>query len=254
VSKKLDGKVALITGGSKGIGRSFANHLTTAGARIAVLARPSSELEDLTGAFGKAVLPIACDVSDGAAVRAAVAQSAAHFGRLDIVINNAAISSLVELETATSEEITREFAVNVIGPANVSSAAIPHLRAAGGGDLVFISSESIEHPYPYMTLYAATKGALETLASGLRSELREQGTRVSVLRVGSVLSSGNLASGWQPDRIVDMMAKAERWGRNGLAGAPMSVESVAETLLAVVSLPRDVNIELVARSALPAPM
>ena len=249
----LDGKVVVVTGASKGMGRAFVDVLAGAGARVVALARASAALDSLAGAFGDAVLPIACDMADGPAVRAAIDRAGAHFGRIDALVNNAAITTLLKLEGASDAEIDREYAVNLLGPAYASSAAIPYLRAAGGGDLVFISSESIRMPYPYLTLYASTKGGLESLAAGLRAELREQGTRVTVLRSGAVASGGNLSEAWPADRKDDFMATAMKMGHVCFTGTPALPESMAQTLLAVLSLPRDVNVDLVeARGRAPA--
>jgi len=253
VSESLQGKVVVVTGASKGMGRAFAGALVREGAKVAALARRSPALESLTSEFGDAVLPIACDMGDGAAVRAAIDQAAAELGRLDALVNNAAMTSLLKIETASDIEIGREVAVNLLGPIYATSAAIRHLRAAGGGDVVFISSESVRMPYPYLTLYAATKGGVESLAAGLRGELRAQGTRVTVLRSGAVASGGNLSQAWPQERRDDFFANAVRLGHVHFTGTPATSESMAQTLLAILSLPRDVNIDLIeARGRAPA--
>lgn len=253
MARGLEGKVAIVTGGSKGMGRAFAEVLAGEGARVVLLARASDALDEAAAQLGNAALPIACDVSDAASVRAAIDQAAAHFGRIDILVNNAAITTLLKVETATPAEIEREYAVNLLGPVYATSAAIPHLRAGGGGDIVFVSSESIRMPYPYLTLYASTKSGLEGLAAGLRSELREQGTRVTVLRSGAVASGGNLGAEWPADRRDDFFATAMKMGHVHFTGTPALPQSMAQALLAIVSLPRDVNLDLVeARGRAPA--
>jgi len=252
---RLAGRVAAITGGSKGMGRAFAEHMVAEGARVVALARPSAALDALGRALGDAVLPVACDVADGGAVRAALNRGAAHFGRLDILVNNAAITSLLKVEGASDAEIEREYRVNLLGPAFASSAAIPHLRAAGGGDIIFISSEIVRMIFPYLTLYASSKYGMEGLATGLRSELRAQGTRVTILRSGSVATNSDLRATWPADVADDFYSAAQKMGGMHFTGAPITMATMAETLVSVLSLPRDVNIDLVeARGRAPAPM
>lgn len=241
----LAGKVAVVTGASKGMGRAFAEALAGEGAKVVLLARASAALDEVAAQLAESAIAIACDVSDAASVRAAIDRAAAHFGRIDILVNNAAITTLLKVETATPAEIEREYAVNLLGPVYVTSAAIPHLREAGGGDIVFVSSESIRMPYPYLTLYASTKGGLESLAAGLRAELREQGTRVTVLRSGAVASGGNLSESWPADRRDDFFATAVKMGHVHFTGTPALPTSMAHTLVAILSLPRDVNVDIV---------
>lgn len=245
MSGSLAGKVIVVTGASKGMGRAFAEMLVDEGARVVLLARSSAALDEVAAKLGAPALAIPCDVSDADTVRAALDDAAAHFGRIDVLVNNAAITSLLKVETATVAEIEREFAVNLLGPIFATSAAIPHLRAAGGGDIVFVSSESVRMAYPFLTLYASTKGGLESFAAGLRGELREQGTRVTVLRSGAVASGGNLSESWPEDRRDEFLAAAIKFGHAHFTGTPALPGSMAQTLRAILSLPRDVNLDLV---------
>lgn len=244
MNESLAGRVIAVTGASKGMGRGFAEALVAEGARVILLARASVTLDAVGAAIGEAGLVVACDVADAASVRSAIDAAARHFGRIDALINNAAITTLLKIETATPEQIEREVAVNLLGSVYAASAAIPHLRAAGGGDIVFVSSESVRMPYPYLTLYAATKGGVETFAAGLRGELREQGTRVTVLRSGAVEGS-SLAEDWPSDLRDDFFQAAIRGGHAQFTGQPATRDSMAKTLLAILSLPRDVNLDLV---------
>ena len=253
MTETLSGKVVVITGASKGMGRVFTETLVRQGAKVAALARASNALEALGAAHGEAVLTLPCDIAEARSVRAAIDQAAQRFGRIDALVNNAAISTLMKVEAASDADIDREFAVNLLGPIYATSAAIPHLRAAGGGDLVFVSSESIRRPYPFLGLYAASKAGLETAASGLRDELREQGTRVTVLRSGYVATGGNLGEGWPADMAAQFFAEANKMGLTHFSGTPAEPEPMAQALLAVLCLPRDVNIDLIeARGRAPA--
>jgi NAD(P)-dependent dehydrogenase (short-subunit alcohol dehydrogenase family) len=239
----LSGKVYLITGASKGMGRAFANALAAQGALVALLARQLAPLEEAVGQIGDAAFARVCDVADPASVDSAVAAVLVRFGRLDGAISNAAITSLLKIESASHLDIQREIAVNLLGPIYLARAAIPHLRAAGGGDLVFISSNSVRMPYPFLTLYGASKGGLEVLAAGLRSELRSQGTRVTVLRSGAVEGT-NIEDGWSVDARREFFEECGRTGHAHFTGAPAMRATMAQTLLSFLTLPRDVNVDL----------
>src|SRR5688572_13149177 len=126
----LHGKVALVTGASKGMGRHFVRALAEAGIKVAALARPSPELDSLAEA-GR-VLALPCDANDPRAVEAAVLETVRRFGRLDAVVANAAIYRPFAFETASDAEIRDHVELNVLGVAWLIRAAIPHLRASRG--------------------------------------------------------------------------------------------------------------------------
>jgi NADP-dependent 3-hydroxy acid dehydrogenase YdfG len=239
----LAGKVALVTGASKGMGRHFVAALVTEGMQVACLARPSAELETLAAEHGAAVLVLPCDIADPDAVNTAVAQAAARFGRLDVAVNNAAIYHPFAFDSGSDALIRSHVEVNVLGVAWVIRAAIPHLKATQG-QIVSISSESVHLPFPMLALYAATKAAVEVLSAGLRDELRCDGVRVSVLRSGSV-SGGSGATGWGEATTQAFYTKILQTGHAAMSGTPASPESMAEALVAMLSLPRDVSVDLI---------
>jgi NAD(P)-dependent dehydrogenase (short-subunit alcohol dehydrogenase family) len=250
---RLDGKVALVTGASKGMGRHFVAALVSEGMRVACLARPSPELDSLDGEHGEAVLVLPCDISDPAAVNAAVAATVERFGRLDVVVNNAAMFHPFAFEAGSDEMIRAHVELNLLGVAWITRAAIPHLRASQG-QIVSVSSESVHMPFPMLALYAATKAAVETLSAGLRDELRSDGIRVSVLRSGTV-SGGRGGDSWSDETRASFFAKIVATGHAAMAGASASPESMAEGLVAVLSLPRDVSADVIelraARAGMP---
>ena len=178
----LENKVAIVTGGSKGMGRHFVDALVAAGARVASFARSSAENTALEKEYG-ANAAIACDVSDPDQVNAAVAETIARFGRIDALINNAAIFDLFRLENATDAQIRASVEINLLGPLWCIRAATPHLCETRG-HILSISSESVRMPFPYLSVYAATKAAVETLGTAMRDELRDKGVRVTTLRSG----------------------------------------------------------------------
>ncbi len=241
--KPLAGKVAIVTGASKGMGRHFVNILAGAGVQVAALARPSDALAALQRDAGSDVLALACDVSDSAQVAEAVADCVARFGRLDLLVNNAAVFHPFLLEEASDEDVTRHLDINIRGTMWMTRAAIPHLRQTQG-HIVSISSESVRTPFPMLATYAATKAAVEAFSAGLRDELRSEGIRVTVLRSGSV-AGGSGSAGWSEATAHAFYKKILETGHAHISGEPASPESMAQALLAVVSLPADVSADLI---------
>lgn len=239
----LKDKVAVVTGASKGMGRHFVAALVGSGMKVAALARPSPELESLAEAFGEDVATLACDVTDPDAVRCAIDAAASRFGQIDVLVNNAAIYHPFAFEEGSDALIRSHLDVNVLGLAWASRAAIPHLRRTRG-QIVNISSESVRHPFPMLALYAATKAAVEVLSEGLREELRSEGIRISVLRSGSV-SGGSGGESWSEETRQKFFAKIVQTGHAAMSGAPASPQSMARGLVSILSLPRDVSVDLV---------
>ncbi|HCW62085.1 MULTISPECIES: SDR family oxidoreductase [Sphingobium] len=247
----LEGRVAVVTGASKGMGSHFVDALVAAGARVACLARASVELDAVVARHGGMAAGFACDVGNAGAVDAAIAAAADRFGRIDLLVNNAAIFHPFLVEDATVHQVEQHVAVNLMGPIWCIRAAIPHLRKSQG-QIVTISSESVRMPFPYLTVYAATKAAVEALSQGLRDELRSDGIRVSVLRSGSV-AGGTGGQHWDGEVAQRFFAKIQETGHASFTGDFAEPTTMALTLVAMVSLPPDVNLDLVeARSAKPA--
>jgi len=241
--EQLAGKVAVVTGASKGMGRHFVAALAGAGMKVACLARPSKEFDSLAAEFGDAVLPLACDVTDPAAVTAAIEHAATKLGRIDLLVNNAAIYHPFAFDEGSDAMIRQHLDINVLGVAWAIRAAIPHLRKTKG-QIVSISSESVRMPFPMLALYAASKAAVETLSEGLREELRSDGIRVSVLRSGSV-SGGSGGESWSDETKHRFYSKIVETGHAAMSGSPATPQSMASALLAMVSLPRDVSVDLI---------
>lgn len=240
----LAGKVCVVTGASKGMGRAFATALVAAGAKVGLLARESTELRDAAATLGGNALAVACDISDPGDVQAAFDQAAEQFGRIDVLVNNAAAMAIAKVEDVGDATIARQFAINLAGPVYCCRAAIPHLRAAGGGDVVFVSSESVTDAFPFLSLYAASKAGLEAFANGLRAELRDQGTRVTVFRSGRVEGS-SLRAGIPAEVQAAFFEALEKNGHLAAIGQPVSRETMAAALVSLLALPRDVNVDLI---------
>lgn len=241
--EQLAGKVAVVSGASKGMGRHFVAALIEAGMKVAALARPSAQLDELAARHGDDVLAIPCDVTDSAAVNAAVAQAAARFGRIDVLVNNAAIYHPFAFGEGSDEVIRAHLDINVLGVAWLIRAAIPHLKQTQG-QIISISSESVHMPFPMLALYAASKAAVETLSAGLRDELRSDGIRVSVLRSGSV-SGGSGGESWTDAEKQAFYTKIVQTGHAAMSGSPATPESMAKALVATLALPRDISVDLI---------
>lgn len=239
----LDGKIGIVTGGSKGMGRHFVDTLVAAGARIACFARPSPECDALVAEHGDKVLVVPCDVRDHLQVDRATNAVVAHFGKLDFLVNNAAIFHPFRLEDARPEQIEQHVAINLTGPMWCMRAAIPHLRETRG-NIISISSESVRMPYPYLSVYAATKGGIEILSSAMREELRESGIRVTVLRSGAV-SGGSGAVDWDPEVTQAFFETIQRTGHAAFSGTAATPQSMAKALFSILTLPEDVNVDFI---------
>lgn len=183
------GRVWLVTGASRGLGRAFAEAALAAGDRVAALARTAADLDALADGRGDRVLPLVADVTDRAAVFAAVEQAMARFGRLDVVVNNAGTMSLGPVEEFTEQEARAALEVNFFGALWVTQAVAPRLRAQGGGRLLQISSIGGVATGPTAGLYSAGKFALEGMSEALAQELEPFGVRVTIVEPGGYWTS-----------------------------------------------------------------
>lgn len=240
---RLAGKVVAVTGASRGMGRIFAQTLSGEGADVVLLARASDALDETAAALPGA-LKLVCDVGDAGDVRRAFAAIGQRFERLDGLINNAAVCMLHRLEEASDEELFAEARTNLIGPALAMREAVPLMRAAGGGDIVNVSSESVRLPFPYLAFYAATKAGLEALSAGLRAELRPDRIRVTVLRSGHV-AGGNLGASWPQERMAAFFKTIKQSGHAAFAGDAIAPETSAGMLIELLCLPKEACIDLI---------
>lgn len=251
MSERLDGKVAVVTGASRGIGLATARVLAERGARVAMLARERARLDAAVATVGDAAFAITADVSDPASVRAAFAEVEREAGRLDLLVNNAAIARLYRVEDASDDDLAATVGTNFLGVLYCTRAAIPLLRASGGV-VVNVSSEGVRRPFPLLSVYLATKGAVEGLSHALSEELRSDGIRVTLLRSGG--STGGFAQDWDPE---DGRRALELWRERGLlefVGVPMPPEVIAESIVHAATRPPGVGVDFIElRSSQPFP-
>ena len=196
--RELAGKVALVTGGSRGIGAAIAKRLAAEGASVALTYSKGAEaaasvVEAIEHDGGKAVA-IQADAADADAVRNAVETTVETFGRLDVLVNNAGTVIPMPVEETTLADFDRVFAVNVRGTFVATQAALKHIKS--GGRIIMIGSCLGERVFfPGMAPYAATKGAIKMFTQGLARELGARGVTVNNVQPGPIDTDLNPASG-----------------------------------------------------------
>ena len=183
----MTGKTVLITGASRGIGADTARWFTRAGANVALLARGADEILELAASIGSKAMAIPCDVSDYKAVTAAVSQTVEQFGGLDVLIGNAGvIEPIVHLADADPEAWSRVIDINLKGVFYGMHAALPVMRAAGGGTILTVSSGAAHGPVEAWSHYCASKAGAAMLTRCLDKENGQSGIRAMGLSPGTV--------------------------------------------------------------------
>jgi len=238
----LNGRVAVVTGASSGIGEATAKRLAAAGAKVAVLARRADRLETLAKEIeqaGGTALALPVDVTDAAALRTAAARVAAELGTADLLFNNAGVMLPAPVDELPVEQWQRQIDLNITGLMNAIGAFIPQLVAAaaekGVADLVNTSSIAAQNIFPTFAVYSGTKAYVTHLSRTLRAELGAKNVRVAVIEPGIV--STELG-----DHVTDAGALA--W----LEGARQEMTSleaadVAEAVNFLVAQPAHVNLQ-----------
>jgi NAD(P)-dependent dehydrogenase (short-subunit alcohol dehydrogenase family) len=177
-------KVWFITGTSRGFGREWAIAALERGDKVAATARDTATLSDLAQTYGDALLPIQLDVNDRDADFAAVKQAHDHFGRLDIVVNNAGYGHFGFIEELTEAEARAQIETNLFGALWVTQAALPYLRAQGSGHIIQVSSIGGITAFQNVGIYHASKWALEGFSQALAQEVSPFGVHVTLIEPG----------------------------------------------------------------------
>ncbi|MEQ0561710.1 SDR family NAD(P)-dependent oxidoreductase [Amycolatopsis sp. NEAU-NG30] len=234
-------KVWFVTGSSRGLGREFTEAALSRGDRVAAAARRPETLGDLAATYGDAVLPLELDVTDRTAVFASVERAVEHFGRLDVVVNNAGYAQIGAVEELSEQELRDQLETNLFGAVWVVQATLPHLRAQRSGHIIQLSSAAGLIAMPLGGAYHASKWAVEGLNEALAGEVAEFGVKVTVIEPGGFatregknpdpLANGHMA---QPDPAYDGLRRrlAEVAGKQP-AGDPAAA---ARALLKLVDL------------------
>src|SRR5579875_641036 len=231
-------QVWFITGSSRGFGRALVQAALGAGDLVVATARQPAHLAALTGRHGDRVLPLALDVTDADAVRAAVSAGVARFGRLDVVVNNAGYANIAPIETGGEDDFRAQFETNFWGVYHVSRAVIPQLRAQGGGTIVqFSSIGGRVGGSPGIASYQAAKFAVDGFSRVLQVETAPFGVQVMVVEpsgfatdwAGSSMTIHDIPEEY--DGTIGAMHRRMRANTSGAAGDPVRA---AEILVQVV--------------------
>ena len=189
---KLTGKVAVVTGASKGIGAAIAKSLAAEGASVVVNYASSREgadkvVAEIKKGGGKAIA-VKADVSKASEVKQLFEETKRAFGKLDVLVNNAGVFRFAPLQDVTEDEFHREFNINVLGTLLATKEALNHFN--GSGSVINMSSVASTSPVPNSSIYSSTKGAIDTLTIGLCGELAPRKIRVNVIAPGGVETEG----------------------------------------------------------------
>ncbi|MFI0737020.1 3-oxoacyl-ACP reductase family protein [Streptomyces sp. NPDC021100] len=242
VPAEFDGRAALVTGGSRGIGRAVVLRLAAGGADVAFTyrsdERAAADVVAEVKALGRRALALRADAADATAVRGAVDAAVSEFGRLDVLVNNAGVGALGPIGELTEEDVDRVLAVNVRGVYLATQAAVRHLGA--DGRIIMIGSCMTQHvPFAGGTLYATSKAALIGLTKSLARELGPAGVTVNIVHPGPVDTDMNPADGpfaeaqagatavgryARPEEVAGMVAHLAAPAAGYVTGASVAVD------------------------------
>lgn len=221
----LKDKVVLITGASQGIGKATAQAFAARGAKVALVARSANTLKALAAELPGS-LAVPADITDEAAVQRMVAQVKDHFGRIDIVVNNAGRGMVAPLAGVNLQDYRDLFALNVVGPLSVMQQVLPIMQAQGGGHIVNVSAAMTKMLVPGAGLYSSTKHALNNLTDIARAEFAPHGIRVSLVYPGMT----NTEFGHNAVNSTDQTAAYYARGDSAESVADLIVQAVEQGL------------------------
>jgi 3-oxoacyl-[acyl-carrier protein] reductase len=228
---ELQGKVAIIGGASKGLGRACADVLAEEGANITICSRTQADLEqaaeDIRQATGANVLTFAGDLDHNETIQQLIATTVSHFGRLDIMVNNSGGPPLARSHNATEEQWETAVQRSLFFFARMSREALPHLRRQGGGRIINILASTVYQPIPNLALSGATRMGVVAFAKSLADEVGREGILVNNVCPGSILSERMMSN---------ITARAHELGISVEEGLE---QRAAETAVGRVGNPRD---------------
>jgi NADP-dependent 3-hydroxy acid dehydrogenase YdfG len=237
MARKLDGKVAIVTGASSGIGEATAIAFATEGARVAITARREDRLAGVAEAIrnaGAEVLTVVADVQNEADCNRIVSETHAKWGKLDILVNNAGVMLLGLIGGADTEDWRRMVNTNILGLLYCTHAALPIMKTQSSGHIVNVSSVAGRTARAGAGVYNATKWGVGALSEALRQEVYKHNIRVTIIEPGAVATELTF-------HITDQTAKrdVQQW----IAGiTPLESEDIAESIVYAVTAPPRVNV------------
>ena len=206
-------KVIVITGAGSGLGRALGERLAADGEHVVLLGRTASKVEALAARIGDRAMAVGCDVSSPEDVRRAFAAIAERHGRIDVLINNAAIFTPSTVAEASEEHILGVIGANLTGAMLCTRAAIPLMPS--GGQVLSVSSEAVEVPFPHLSAYQASKAGLERFTKTMHRELESLGLRATVVRAGQMM--GEEAADRELSASLDVLGRFMEAANNDYA-------------------------------------
>lgn len=227
-------KIWFITGASRGFGRIWAEAALARGDKVVATARDITTLSDLVARYGDAVLPLALDVTDADAVYPAITTAHRHFGRLDVVLNNAGYALVGAIEEVDESDLRAELDTNVFGMLRVIQAALPYLREQGRGHILSVSSVAGLVAHPISGAYNMSKWAVEAMHEALAAEVAPFGIKVTLLEPGAYATDFASATSLKITPGLDVYAELRR--QVFAAGAQMAFGDPKATVPAVLAV------------------
>lgn len=234
-------KRAVVVGGSKGLGLDTVAALARHGCRVVALARSEGGLPALRQQYPDRIQLIQTDLGDTRSVCSAFARIKAELGGIDYLVLNAASTVPSTLANLDDASIQSQLAINVAGPIACLREAAAQMQ---DGTIVYISSESVNYPFPMLHLYAAVKACMETFLRGVRGELYRSGrNRVVTFRAGSMAGTA-FSESWSETTVQQFIQAAAEAGHLGKSGSQMPTGPVAEAIVQALMTPATANVEL----------
>ena len=229
-------RVWFITGTTRGFGRVWAQAALERGDSVAATARDTRTLEDLAAAHGERLLALQLDVTDKAGIEESVRSAHEHFGRVDVVVNNAGYGQFGAIEELTEQEARRQIETNMFGPLWVTKAVVPLLREQRSGHIIQVSSIGGVMAFPVLGLYHASKWGLEGFSQSLAAELAEFGVHVTLVEPGGFTTdwSGTSAGRAQEMAVYDGVRERRLQALGPVRSQPGDPQATGAAILELV--------------------
>jgi dihydroanticapsin dehydrogenase len=227
MSGRLEGKVTIVTGAGSGIGRASAMRFAEEGARVTCVDIDAATVEETAAMIGDAAWPVTCDIADPAQVQAYTDDTVRRWGRLDVAFQNAGVNLPGVFHEVPDDVIDRTLDVNVKGTMYGCRYAIPYMLGQGGGSLINTTSVNGIVAEPYLTVYAASKGAIVMLSKGIALDYAKKGIRCNAIAPGWVDTPVNYAHAEMLGGLAHVYATIDSFQPIGRPGEPREIANCA---------------------------